>query len=300
MSDFYLTLPSNTEPSTNTTAKFTVYLPYKIDLSGKWEVALVEIQYPFSWNNLTGRVSSGDITDNWIDITFSSGYRTIINVPPGYYENIQEILKAIEYGQQEAAIELRKRAVSYSIKAQKMDTVLGNVSKKEMKSTKKKAKMNAMKEHSKAVVNGFSVTYNETLKRIKVKKDPAQIKKIKFSTRLQYMLGLSPEEIKGYGVSGDYIPDLRGGFYSLYVYCSLVEPQIVGNDTTPLLRLVNIEGTYGCNCEKIFHSPHYVPIVTKEITKIDIEIKDDNAQLVPFDFGKTVLKLHIRKRRPLL
>lgn len=290
MSDFYLTLPSNSEPSTNTTAKFTVYLPYKIDLPGKWEVALVEIQYPFSWNNLTGRMSTGDITDNWIEVTFATGYRSVVYVPPGYYKNIQELLKAIEYGKQEAALELKQRAVSETLK-------VGDKWKNELENPKKYSKL---KEHSKAVVHGLDVTFNDTLKRIKVKKDPAQIKKVKFSSRLQYMLGLGPGDITGYGVSGEYIPDLRGGFYSLYVYCSLVEPQIVGNETTPLLRLVNIEGSYGSICEKIFQTPHYVPIITKELTKIDIEIKDDNAQLVPFDFGKTIVKLHIRKRRPLL
>jgi hypothetical protein len=226
MSDFYLTLPSNTEPSTNTTAKFTVYLPYKIDLPGKWEVALVEIQYPFSWNNLTGRVSTGDITDNWIEVTFRSGYKTVIYVPSGYYKNIQELLKAIEYGKQEAALGLKQRSLSETLKG----TAAGNVLKKDMtlkspKTAAKFGKVNVLvKEHSKAVLHGFTVSFNETLKRIKIKKDPKQVEKIKFSSRLQYMLGLPPEEITGYGLSGDYIPDLRGGFYSLYVYCSLVEP----------------------------------------------------------------------------
>ena len=114
------------------------------------------------------------------------------------------------------------------------------------------------------------------------------------------MLGFEEQELAENELLGDYIPDLQGGFYSLYVYCSLVEPQIIGNDTAPLLRLVNIEGTHGSISEKIFHSPHYVPIVAKEISKIDIEIKDDNAQLVPFDFGKTIVKLHIRKRKSVL
>ena len=298
MSDFYLTLPSNSEPSTNTTAKFSVYLPYKIDLPGKWEVALVEIQYPFSWNNLTGRISTGDITDNWIEVTLPSGYRTVIYVPPGYYETVEQLINAIEYGKHEVASQLKHIAISERKEAAEVWNKEGVV--KDKKLLAKYEKLYTLKEYSKALSYGFYVTFNSTVKRARVKKDPAQVERICFSTRLQYMLGFQKGEITENEFLGQYIPDLRGGFYSLYVYCSLVEPQIVGNTTAPLLRLVNIEGRHGSICEKTFNSPHYLPIVTKEITKIDIAIKDDNAQFVPFDFGKAIVKLHIRKRKPLL
>ena len=49
MSDFYLTLPSNNSMEyypENTLAQFTSRLPIAINLSGDWEVGLVEIQYP--------------------------------------------------------------------------------------------------------------------------------------------------------------------------------------------------------------------------------------------------------------
>ena len=307
-SDFYLTLPSNSEPSTNTTAKFSVYLPYKIDLPGKWEVALAEIQYPFSWNNLSGKLSSGDKTDNWIEVTFPSGYATTIYVPPGFYETIEEVLEAVDYGKQETSLQLKRKSFQQppeEIPVPQLGKIPASLWKKEMAAKNPKwaaeyAKTRVLKEHSKAVADGFIVSYNKTLKRVKVKKNPELVESVQFSPRLQYMLGLHKTEIKEEQLLVDYILDLRGGFYALYVYCSLVEPQIVGNHTAPLLRLVNIEGTHGAIVEKIFHSPHYVPVVTKEITRIDIEIKDDNAQFVPFDFGKTIVKLHIRKRRPLL
>jgi hypothetical protein len=265
----------------------------------------VEIQYPFSWNNLTGRVSTGDITDNWIEVTFLSGYTTTIYVPPGYYKTIRELLDAVDYGKHQSAIELKRRAVSESLSVPGLGAIPGEVWKKEMalknpKIAEEYGKTTILKKHYKAVTRGFHISFNTTIKRIRFKKDPLEITRVRFSSRLQYMLGLHKNEISEDEIQGDYIPDLRGGFYSLYVYCSLVEPQIVGNNTAPLLRLVNIEGTHGNICEKIFYTPHYVPIVTKEITKIDIAIKDDNARLVPFDFGKTIIKLHIRKRRPLL
>ena len=67
MSQFYLTLPSNSylanqsgsegqqinEPVAQLLSKFRVQLPHKIRLEGDWEVALSEIMYPNSWFNIT-------------------------------------------------------------------------------------------------------------------------------------------------------------------------------------------------------------------------------------------------------
>ena len=52
---FYLTLPSNSSMTTfpdNTVANFRVKLPQALDMSGRWEVGLTEIQYPHSWCNV--------------------------------------------------------------------------------------------------------------------------------------------------------------------------------------------------------------------------------------------------------
>ena len=57
-SDFFMTLPSNAKFDGNTTANFKVRLPQNIILDGSWEVALVEIMYPHSWYNVTGKESS--------------------------------------------------------------------------------------------------------------------------------------------------------------------------------------------------------------------------------------------------
>ena len=41
------------------------------------------------------------------------------------------------------------------------------------------------------------------------------------------------------------IIDLRRGFESLYVYSSIVEPRIIGDKISPLLRIVPITGRHG-------------------------------------------------------
>ena len=113
------------------------------------------------------------------------------------------------------------------------------------------------------------------------------------------MLGFENANLYNNKEIAKYIPDLRGGFYSLHVYCSVVEPQIIGQVLAPLLRCVHVDGNHGDIVEKLFNSPHYVPVLPTEIDYLQIDIKDDRNQFVPFDFGKTVVKLHFRKKRGL-
>ena len=54
--EFQLTLPSNasiTFSPDNKPANYTTTLPSPISLEGEWEVALIDIQYPHNWMNIT-------------------------------------------------------------------------------------------------------------------------------------------------------------------------------------------------------------------------------------------------------
>ncbi|KAJ8030236.1 hypothetical protein HOLleu_26584 [Holothuria leucospilota] len=80
---FYVTLPSNSSfqyfPD-NTLSSFTTQLPEPILLTGSWEVALCEIQYPFNWHNVTA--SNCRIRLNDREICF----------PHGYYDTMQDVI----------------------------------------------------------------------------------------------------------------------------------------------------------------------------------------------------------------
>lgn len=52
---FYITLPCNASATIflqNTSSNFIVQLERPLELSGKWEVGLVETEYLHSWNNI--------------------------------------------------------------------------------------------------------------------------------------------------------------------------------------------------------------------------------------------------------
>ena len=55
VTQFYLHLPSNSSLDKfphNTLTEYRVSLPQTLNLTGEWEVALTEIHYPHSWNNI--------------------------------------------------------------------------------------------------------------------------------------------------------------------------------------------------------------------------------------------------------
>ena len=287
MSDFFLTLPSNVTKEDKTN-NFSVRLPKTIRLDGQWEAALVEIQYPYSWKNISGGFDSHDMTDNWIDITFKNGFVVTVFVPPGYYSDVNELLKAIDYGKEQASEKITK-----TFKYHYMDKKIEEISEPKLLSGAIIPEI--LPEHAKDVYE-FLINFDKTIKRTSLKLNPGKITQVQISEKLKYMLGFEYDKFFISRTLAKYLPDMKNGFYSLYVYCDLVDPQIVGNSVVPLLRHVHVSGLHGEIIEKIFQSPHYLPVIKKEIDRIKIEIKDDRYQFVPFDFGKVVAKLHFRKK----
>ncbi len=95
----------------------------------------------------------------------------------------------------------------------------------------------------------------------------------------------------------DFVADLSRGLTSLYVYCPLVEHRTVGDTQAPLLRLVPIEGRDAQNVSRVFDPVHYVPLVQCNFQTVEIDIRDDTGQPVPFENGRVVVTLHFRKKR---
>ena len=118
---------------------------------------------------------------------------------------------------------------------------------------------------------------------------------VTISEELADMLGFRATDLAG-DVKGDYRHDISRGFHSLYVYCSVCEPQIVGDVKVPLLRTVALRGVPGEHVTITYSTPHYVPVGTPHMTTIEMHIKDDTNQDVPFTSGKVVCKLHFRPK----
>ena len=85
---------------------------------------------------------------------------------------------------------------------------------------------------------------------------------------------------------------------TLFVYCDCIDYQYIGDTYAPLLRVVAVpnELQYGDNVNLIFDSPHYVPVSRNTINTIEISLLDDIGELIQFNYGKVIIKLHFRPK----
>ncbi|KAJ1138775.1 hypothetical protein NDU88_005156 [Pleurodeles waltl] len=92
-------------------------------------------------------------------------------------------------------------------------------------------------------------------------------------------------------------PDINGGFYTLYVYSDIVEPQRVGDSYSPLLRWVPVQGENNTMVNIQHHKLDYVAISKNHFDTITIMVYNDQSEPVAFKYGKVIVKLHLRPRR---
>jgi len=83
----------------------------------------------------------------------------------------------------------------------------------------------------------------------------------------------------------------------MFIYCSIVDPIIVGDVTVPLLKAVWIEEEENDKVVQIIiDHPMYLPISATRINNIEINIRDDSGKFIEFPKNtKTHLTLHFRK-----
>ena len=248
-SQFYLTLPSNSSMEyfpANTLTNFKTKLAQPIELTGEWEVALSEFQYPRSWYNLRKGLDS-----HIYHRSGGEGYFLSSGVPHGYYRSVKEFVSAVN----------------------------------------KTLKTN---------VNGdIWFTYNQLTRKMTVHvKNKA---KLFLSDRFASMVGFDEKELEIAKNTEAPLPvDLEAGFHTMYLYTDIVEPQLVGDSKVSLLKVVKCSGEFGENVNVSFPNLQYVPVSVKSFETIEIDIKDDTQEKVPFEFGKVIVTLHFRQRRPPL
>ena len=100
-------------------------------------------------------------------------------------------------------------------------------------------------------------------------------------------------------VTAPWKPNLAAGLSPyMYVYCDLVAPQLIGDTTAPLLKIVNMDiskYSYGSVNSVMYTSPHYVPVSKSTFETIEIHLRDHTGKKLPFTFGTSCVKLHFRR-----
>ena len=91
---------------------------------------------------------------------------------------------------------------------------------------------------------------------------------------------------------------INAGINSLYIYCDIIKPTIIGNTEARIIRRVEVPSDkhFGDTVEIGYISPQYYSLVSEEISHIEIDIKDDTNETIQFNSGRTALTLHFRKK----
>ena len=123
---------------------------------------------------------------------------------------------------------------------------------------------------------------------------------IDMTPNMAAVFGFDSKQLPAYNVTneifGIYPWDSKAGRRALYVYLDIIDCSHVGDSFVPLLRVVPIKES-DARTDRQFTSPHYYRVSRKNIREIEVTIRDDTGGLFPFDSGKSVLKLHFRRRR---
>lgn len=122
---------------------------------------------------------------------------------------------------------------------------------------------------------------------------------VSFSKNIANILGLmksSPE----YYTAGKYteLPaDINDGMSSIYLYANICGKRLVGDTMVPLLRVIPTDPSNHTSSVKWvrFRNIEYVPVNRNNSDIIEINIRRDNGDIVPFESGKVVVTLHFRK-----
>lgn len=253
----------------NSAHDFEIPLSQWVSLEGEWQMALVQLIYPRSWFNIEEGKQSDDplhIPNNYIEIKLKeSDQKKYFRVIPGFYDTTEVLGRALARGLEQ----MKRRSDGKWIKDPE-----------------------GMSDWSQYFFWGFDETRHRF--QLTVGKE---VEGMRMGEGLKYVLGFDLRKNvwwEGRHTSS-HPPDLKAGIESIYVYCDVAEPIMVGDVRAPLLRTVGVTGKSGEVIDATFPDPHYIPVASKYFSRLNLKLFKDDNQPLKFQFGKVVVKLHFRK-----
>ena len=144
----------------------------------------------------------------------------------------------------------------------------------------------------------FHLYYEEHINRVAISISQDAEFTVSFSNKLAACLGFESIEQYSSGYNRAPFPaDINDGFTALYVYSDIVQKRLVGDDMVPLLKVVPAEPMKRnqSHCWVKFQNVEYVPSIKTHVDTIEINIRRDNGEIVPFENGKVVVTLHFKR-----
>lgn len=150
----------------------------------------------------------------------------------------------------------------------------------------------ALNNHKKNELVHFSLEKTQSLISAKVLKPNCSAE---LSSELKYFLGFEKGAITKNQTAARPI-DFSNNISSMYIYSDVVDYSIVGSVKSNLLQCIPTPGAseFGTMQSKSFNPVRYLPIANDHIDSITIELLDEFGKPFQFNFGSTVVTLHVK------
>jgi len=126
-----------------------------------------------------------------------------------------------------------------------------------------------------------------------------QRQNFRLSPAMQRLLGFKKNRFTlelGDKLAGVMPPDFTEGLTSMYVYCDVIDPVVVGDCRVQLLRTLPFSHKPNVDVfNHVFSNPLYTPLQKKHFGTLEVNIMTDTGQPVPFVDGKSIVVLHFRR-----
>ena len=283
MSSFYITLISDSSMElfpNNTQCCFRTKLPKPIVIDQQnWEMALVELIVPSQVRN--------------IDHDESIFYIVTTNAT---------LATAFQKAESSCEIPNKKGGTKWALRCciPEGSYATPNHLAEEIDKTIKETVGELLKENNVR----FGLEFSNLSKRIKFTGNSTKSKVgLRFHPRLLMKLGgegdedVYPDKANN---SFSYGVDLNMGINHLFIYSDLPEYTIVGDVEVPILRVVPFETRMKAGTSPHLHMEflnlHYVSVNKSSFDEISINISGDTGERVHFIQGKSMVKLHFRRK----
>ena len=297
---YLLTLPSNSSRllyPENQPNRFRIQLPKSLDLEGDWEVALVDILYPYNWSNFEAEYVAlaaqlqQPVDDSMIERSVVVEDTQEMIGPPNeecrpLYQNYVNYIK-----------ETRQEDVNFSYIFKMPTAYFQNPGEFGDYFTKR---LNQLLPPEYQIRNNYDQkmqTNNFSSQNIK------DFQLFTSSEKLNNWLGLPCVK----HAETLYISNLLSqqttkchfeNLSTMYIYSDIIKYQILGDMEVPLLATFPIQGTHGELSYWAYNTSCYIPVNCKTLSTIDISICTEDGTLFPFDpSGKVILHLNLRRQR---
>ena len=312
MEDFYIYLPSNVKSLyfENTSANYKTKLARPLKFKEEYEVGLAEITYTYSFLNIK--------EDEILELVYQNKIRNLESVGTlrEYKNNVKIVPLILKKGSY--TIEELINSINKTIYLNEEYDSLPHLVLEGNKTEQKVKIING--KHSKGAI--FLRLSSNLCNLLGISKKDLDFK-IHYGVREYIDQFLWRYEIEGFNeeewqkqgktnwenfvnpIEGFYLEhlaenvyDVSCGFKTIFAYSDIIKPNYVGDSLTQLLKCIEVPNnfSYGDQVHLIYDKIQYFPVCTNEFESIEIDLKDDSGENVPFTFAKNVVVLHFKKK----